>query len=359
MGGRFRITKRSLSYAPTYQLTSSARIGVSLVCDDIRDLAELARAAESAGMAVVGVSDSPCLYPETYVQATIVATETERILFGPRVTNPVTRHPSVVASAMVAVDRLSGGRAIFGIGVGDSAVHSIGSRSATLAELREYVDALRSAFDGGEAVYRGQSFRLRRVGRRIPIYLAASGPRGLALAGEIADGVIVGCGVDEQLVPWALKHVARGATNARRSVDDLDIWWLLGASVGETDELACKAIRPFLASVANATFRGALKGKGVPVELETPMQRLVAQYDFNEHALPGVARKNAVLVDQLGLTDYLLERFALAGTAETFALQIERAFRLGARQLWFTMPLPDKLGFLRTVQSRVMPHVTR
>jgi alkanesulfonate monooxygenase SsuD/methylene tetrahydromethanopterin reductase-like flavin-dependent oxidoreductase (luciferase family) len=339
-------------------MTSTTRIGVSLVCDDIRELAGLAKAAEGAGVSVIGVSDSPCLYPETYVQATVVATATNRVLLGPRVTNPVTRHPSVAGSAMVAVDQLSEGRAVFGIGVGDSAVHSIGSPSATLAELREYVLALKDAFATGEGVYRGMSFRLRGIERRIPIYLAASGPRGLALAGEIADGVIIGCGVNEQLVPWALGHLAQGAAKAGRSVEDIDVWWLLGASIAATDTAAREAIRPFLASVANASFRGALTGKGLPAELEGAMGRLVERYDFGEHALSGPTRRNGLLVEELGLTSYLLDRFALAGTFETFTSQIERAARIGAEQLWFTMPLPDKIGFLRTLQHQVMPYVS-
>ena len=292
------------------------------------------------------------------MQATVVATATDRVLLGPRVTNPVTRHPSVAGSAMVAVDQLSAGRAVFGIGVGDSAVHSIGSPSATLADLRGYVLALKDAFAIGKGVYRGQSFHLRGVERCIPIYLAASGPRGLALAGEIADGVIIGCGVNEQLVPWALDHLARGAAKAGRSVGDLDVWWLLGASIATTDTAAREAIRPFLASVANASFRGALTGKGVPAELEPAMRRLIEQYDFNEHALSGPRRRNGLLVDELRLTGYLLERFAVAGTFDTFTSRIKHAARLGANQLWFTMPLPDKLGFLRTLQCHVIPQLS-
>jgi 5,10-methylenetetrahydromethanopterin reductase len=340
-----------------YILVDVIRIGVSLVCDRIGDLAGLVHAAETAGVDAIGVSDSPCLYPETYVQATIVARESSRVLFGPRVTNPVTRHPSVTASAMAAVDELSNGRAIIGIGVGDSAVHSIGERKATLAELREYVTALRDAFALGEATYKGKRFEFPQAKRPIPIYLAASGPRGLRLAGEVADGVIVGGGVQPELVQLSLEHVSAGAALAGRSVEDLEIWWLMGASIASSNAEAVEAIRPFLAAVANACFRGGLDNKGVPEELKPRLADLVTAYDFSEHALPGATRRNARLVSDYGLTEYLARRFAMTGTPEEFAEQVAAAASWGAKQLWFTMPLPGKHGFLDALGSHVIPRL--
>lgn len=333
------------------------RLGVSLVCADIRSLPEWARAIEDAGFDAVGFGDSPSLYPETYVQGAIVAQNTSRVRFGPRVTNPVTRHPVVTASATTAIDELSGGRALIGIGVGDSAVHSIGERKATLAELRDYVLTLKQLFREGEAGYRGKRVRFPYAKRDIPVYLAASGPRGLALAGEIADGVIVGGGIGPEIVADTKQHLARGAEDAGRSIDDLDVWWLIGASIGESHDAAVDAIKTHLAAAANACFRGGIGGKGVPAEVEPLLQRLIDGYDFDEHELPGATRNNVQLVEELGLTDYLAERFTLAGTPAEFADQIARASEWGADALWFTMPLPDKLGFLASIRDEVIPRL--
>jgi 5,10-methylenetetrahydromethanopterin reductase len=335
------------------------RLGVSLVCDRIHELAGWVRAIEAAGFDAIGFGDSPALYPETYVQATIVALESQRAIFGPRVTNPVTRHVSVTASAMAAVHDLGGGRALLGIGLGDSAVHSIGQPRANLNELADYVRALRELFDSGQTTYHGQPMRCPAARRDVPIYLAASGPRGLNLAGQVADGVIVGGGVRPELVEMALSEVDAGARRSGRRVDDLDVWWLMGASIASTRESAVEAIKTHLAAAANACFRGAFDGKAVPARLLPAIRDLVSRYDFGEHEVPGSAQHNVAAVTELGLTEYLTGRFAIAGTPSEFADQVLAAATFGAEQLWLTMPLPDKYGFLDAVRTDVQPRLRR
>jgi 5,10-methylenetetrahydromethanopterin reductase len=336
-----------------------SRLGVSLVCAQIEELGGWVEAIEEAGFDAIGFGDSPALYPETYVQATIVAQRSRRAMFGPRVTNPVTRHPSVTASAMAAVDRLGGGRAVLGIGLGDSAVHTVGTPRATIAELEAYVRALRELFQTGETTYRGSSMRCPYALRPVPIYISASGPRGLALAGELADGVIVGVGVLPELVETALGHIDAGARRAGRSLEDLDIWWLMGAGIGPSRTDAVESIKTHLAAAANAAFRGAWQGKGVPPELEPALRDLVEGYDFGEHELPGAGRRNVSAIEDAELTEYLAQRFAVAGTATEFAEHVRRAASWGADQLWLTMPLPDKYGFLAEVRDTVQPLLGR
>jgi 5,10-methylenetetrahydromethanopterin reductase len=335
----------------------SPRLGVSLVCREIGELSKWARAIEAAGLDMIGFGDSPSVYPETYVQGAIVAANTERVRFGPRVTTPVTRHPVVTASAMTALDQLSGGRAVLGIGVGDSAVHGIGHRKATLTELSEYVAALRSLFRTGSAEYCGKRVEFPYAARDIPIYLAASGPKGLQLAGEIADGVIVGGGISRELIEIARRQISLGAERSGRTLDDLDLWWLAGASIAGTREAAVEAIKTHLAAAANAIYRTGTLGKAVPKELEPGVRELVSRYDFNEHELADPGSGNVRLVEELGLTDFLARRFAFAGTPDQFADQILEAYRWGATGLWMTMPLPDKLGFLSSVRDDVRPRL--
>ena len=332
-----------------------SRLGVSLVCQEIEELGGWVRAIEEAGFDAIGFGDSPALYPETYVQAAIVAQESRRAMFGPRVTNPVTRHPSVTASAMAAVHRLGDGRAVIGIGLGDSAVHTIGTPRATIAELEAYVRALRELFQTGETTYRGSFMRCPYARRPVPIYISASGPRGLGLAGEVADGVIVGVGVQPDLIDTALGHIEAGARRAGRTLADLDIWWLMGASIGPSNAVAVEAIKTHLAAASNAAFRGAWEGKGVPPELEPALRNLVEGYDFAEHEIPGETRHNVSALDDPALADYLARRFAIAGTATEFAAQVRQAASWGADQLWLTMPLPDKYGFLAEVRDTVQP----
>ncbi|MBI4307459.1 MAG: LLM class flavin-dependent oxidoreductase [Chloroflexi bacterium] len=335
------------------------RLGVSLVCDRICEFPGWVHAIEEAGFDVIGFGDSPSLYPETYVQATIVALNTRKVMFGPRVTTPFTRHPSVTASAITAVDELSGGRAILGIGTGDSAVFNIGERPCTLKALREYIVTLKELFAQGHSVYQGKRLLFSYAKRRIPIYMAASGPNSLRLAGELCDGVIVGGGVLPELVPPAHKCLREGAEAAGRSIEELDIWWLIGASIAPSKEQAIDNIKTHLAAQPNQAFRLGIQGKGIPEELIPKIQTLIARYDFSEHVKPGKERRNVRLVEELGLTDYLASRFTIAGPPEEFARRTEELASWGANQLWFTMPLPDKYGFLHAMRDGVIPRLRR
>jgi 5,10-methylenetetrahydromethanopterin reductase len=333
------------------------KLGVSLVCDRIREYPGWVRAIEEAGFDAIGVGDSPSLYPEVYTQATVVALNSSRVMFGPRVTNPVTRDPSVTASAIASVDELSGGRAVLGIGTGDSALHNIGGRAVSLDFLRDYVRALREMFDKGETIYQSRTIVFSKGKRRVPIYIAAHGPKSMRLAGEIGDGVIVGGGVSPEIVADAHEHIAAGAKLSGRKLEDLDIWWLMGASIAPTVPEAIDSIKTHLAAAANASFRLGVKNKLVPADIEPLIKRLIASYDFTEHEHTGTSKNNVNTVQQLGLTEYLAERFTIAGPPNEFAGRIQQFAAWGASQLWFTMPLPDKYKFLHAMRDEVMPRM--
>lgn len=335
---------------------SQIKLGVSLVCDRILELPGWVKAVENAGFDALGVGDSPALYPEVYSQGTIAALNTSRVMFGPRVSNPLTRHLSVTASGMATISQLSGGRAVLGIGTGDSAVYSVGQRPATLQYLRNYIQSLRAMLTVGETTFEGLRITCGHRAR-VPVYIAAHGPASLRMAGEIGDGVIVGGGVSRELAAYALEHIDQGARLAGRRVEDLDVWWLIGASIDASTTQAIDGIKTHLAAAANATFRLGTKDKLVPAEVEPAISELIRGYDFMSHEHAGSGRSNVELVERLGLTDYLASRFTLAGTAQEFARRIEECAGWGARNLWMTMPRPDKIGFLDEVRNTVMPRV--
>ena len=123
----------------------------------------------------------------------MAALNTSRVRLGPLVTNPLTRHLVVTASAISSVDELSGGRAILGLGSGDSAIYTIGAPPATLAGLEDAVVTLGPAHRAASrSTAAAGAWQVHRSTRRVPVYLAAEGPRTLELAGRVADGVIVG-----------------------------------------------------------------------------------------------------------------------------------------------------------------------
>jgi 5,10-methylenetetrahydromethanopterin reductase len=330
---------------------TSARFGIVFLPESLATFGDLCREAEVSGFEWVGVADSQSVFHEMYVALTLAALHTSRVRVGPLVTNPQTRHLVVTASAMASVDELSGGRAILGIGSGDSAIYTLGAPPATVAGLEDAVVTL-GRLTSGEAVKReARTWQVHRTGRRIPIYLAAEGPRTLELAGRVADGVIVGLGLTPDVIRLSLAAIERGARAAGRSLADVDVWWFAKTNVADARAAAVEPIKMALAASANHAFRFTLEGKGVPAELHEPIRGLQREYNSHHHEIAGAG--NAVLTDRWGLTDFLVDRFAIAGTPAECVAQVRRAMAAGARQFITTSFVPDPRAFMRRWRSEV------
>ena len=106
------------------------------------------------------LSDTPP-FRELYTRLGAVAARTDSAMVGPGITNPLTRHPTVTANAMATVDELTDGRAVLGIGSGDSAVRSIGLSPASLEELEEFVRLFGRITRGQSASYDGEEVSIK------------------------------------------------------------------------------------------------------------------------------------------------------------------------------------------------------
>lgn len=346
------MTRRHLPGAPTP--TASMRFGtVCLWRDDPDRYGEEVAVADEVGFDLVCGGDSQSVYREVYVSLTVAALRTTRARLGPMVTNPITRHPAVTASAIASIDDLSGGRAILGIGTGDSAIRNLGLRAARLDDLRRYILALKGLLRGETVEWDGASIHTSWVARPVPIYLSAEGPRTLELAGEVADGVCMHTGTTPEIVADSLAHVRRGAERAGRDPDAIDVWAMLKTSVADTREQAIAEIRMGLAGSAHHAFRFGLEGKYVPASLQPAVLELVRSYDTRVHEVWD--GRNAELSDSLGLTDYLADRFALVGTAEECRDRLAALRDAGLTQLILPALGPDPAGMLRRLGTEVLP----
>jgi 5,10-methylenetetrahydromethanopterin reductase len=316
------------------------------------------RMADEAGFERIGIGDSQSLYRDVYVSATLAAVNTERALIGPRVTNPITRHPSVTASAIASVDELSGGRAFLGIGTGHSAMLNIGLTPAKLSTLREYVVCVRDLLTKGEGEWRGRNSVLTWPTRSVPILIAAAGPKALELAAEVGDGVIVGCGMTQAAIDDAFERMDRGARRSGRTVDDLDIWWYVPTNIHEDHDEAVLEVRAAVVSGAHAFFYGGVEDRHAPRDLEEPLRQLVEGYVIDQHTRPGQSQANADLVDRLGLRDYVLDRFGIAGDPKAVVERIEELNRRGIHNYWMSMHAADKGRVVGLMRDHVMPHFT-
>lgn len=154
----------------------------------LTEIVALARRAEAAGLSHVWFPDSHLNFRDVWTTLGAVAVSTDRIGIGPSVTNLVSRHPSVTASAARSLYEICGDRFVLGIGAGDSAIGHSGLRHSSTAELREGMAQLRLWMSGADSD--DCEVVVRHRGAVPPVFLAASGPANLRLAAEVADGVV-------------------------------------------------------------------------------------------------------------------------------------------------------------------------
>ena len=195
----------------------------------------LAKVSEELGFTHIWVGDSHLIWREAYVNMTAMALNTTKVKLGTGVTNPLTRHPSVLASAYATLEEYSPGRMIVGIGLGDSSVETMGLKPSTLANFENALAQMRELFAGKEAeLPSGKIHLLHPCKGKVPIYIAASGPKMLELSGRIADGIIVLVGVADEYIAHAKEKIAAGAKAARRRLADINLVLWVPCAVSDT-----------------------------------------------------------------------------------------------------------------------------
>jgi 5,10-methylenetetrahydromethanopterin reductase len=316
---------------------------------------EVARAADAAGLAMVGTGDTPALLGDCYVGLTLLSQATSGCAVASWITNPVTRHPGVIASALSTVDTLCGHRLVCGMSSGDSGVYNLGCKAASIVQMEEVIGVLRELWTTGASTSGGKPVRLTWAERAIPIYLAPGGPKGLRLAGRLADGIVIETGVLPEVVDDALSHVRAGAAEADRTLDDIDIWWHVRATIAPSRQEAIHQLRSPLAGLANRSVRFGVEGKLIPDELIPKFEELHRRYSIAHHEEHGVKLRNGPLLEELGLLDYLVDRFSVAGTTADWIARVRELQGRGVRQLAISAMMEDKLGFIHALGSEVIP----
>ncbi len=332
--------------------------------DDLSRVADLVKMAEDYGAEAIGTYDSAFIGDDAYVRATLLAIASTRARVGLRPTNPLTREPQVMASFLASIDSLTGGRAFMDIASGDSAVLNIGFKIASRARIEDYVACVRGLLATGEATYRKRPQRVRWSSRvlrhRIPISICAEGPRMLHLGGAIGDGVIAGTGLLPEVIADTTARIHAGARAAGRSPSDVEIWFTTRTSLNEDHDQAIDHVRASVSSILNHSMRQGLDGKLVPDELRAKIQTYIDGYVLYEHVLS--SGTNPRRMEELGLTDYALKRFALAGNPEAWIARIEEIAAAGATRLWLNAEggnLDRQLHYMRLLGERVMSRFTR
>ncbi len=301
---------------------SGFEFGVGLFpTEPLQKMIHLAKVTEETGYSHVWVGDSHLIWREAYVNMTAMLLNTSRVKFGTGVTNPLTRHPSVLASAYATLEEHAPGRMIVGIGLGDSSVETMGLKPSTLANFEKSLEQMRELFAGKEAeLPSGKIHLLHPCKGKVPIYIAASGPKMLELSGRIADGIIVLVGVADEYIAHAREKIAAGAKAAGRKLEDIDLVLWVPCAVSETAS-AKDAVKAHVARVV---------AHPLPYVLDPNEQKVLAEirktYDYYHH-MDQQANHAEVI------PDWLVDKFAIAGTVAECRRQIERIKKTGIQQI--------------------------
>lgn len=289
--------------------------------EPVPQMTRLAQIAEGLGFSHVWVGDSHLIWGEAFVNLAAAAAGTSRVILGTGVTNPLTRHPAVLASAFATLEQLAPGRVAVGIGLGDSSVETMGMRPARVKDFEDALGVIRGLLAGEEVSLDSGVLHLKHAPtRRIPIIVAASGPRMLELAGRIADGVIMLVGTTSSQVQQAMERVRAGASAAGR--DPRDVRLILWAPCAVSDDApAREAVKAHVARVV---------AHPLPFPLQPDEQKVLEDirqaYNYYQHMEQGAAQARVV-------PDWLVDRFAVAGTVEECRRRVEELRETGLDQV--------------------------
>jgi probable F420-dependent oxidoreductase len=318
---------------------------------------DLAKRAESYGFTHAWTFDSHLLWEEPFVIYSRILNETHRLMVGPMVTNPATRDWTVTASLFATLNEMYGNRTVCGIGRGDSAVRVINGKPVRLAHLREAIGVIRALANGEEAEYKGTTLRLPwNPDSRLPIWVAAYGPKALALAGEVGDGFILQL-ADPDITAWSIAAVRRAAEAAGRDPDAVTICVAAPAYVTDGSEAGldhareqCRWFGGMVGNhVADIVARYGDDGAAVPTALTDYIAGREG-YDYNEHGRAGNAHTAFV-------PDAIVDRFCLIGPPEEQVARLRELSGLGVDQFALYLQHDAKDATLASYGEHIIPAV--
>ncbi|MGH3134728.1 MAG: LLM class flavin-dependent oxidoreductase, partial [Gaiellaceae bacterium] len=313
------------------------------------EVADLVAHAEDLGFEGAWVADSQSIFRDAYVALALAADRTSSITLATGVTNPVTRHPAVIASAIATVDELSGGRAILGIGVGESAVHTLGLPPARLDRLAAVATALQALLAGEEAELDGRRFRLAWPVRPIPIWFASSGPRSLQLAGRIADGALFQVGSTPELVRWALHNISAGEAEAGRPTGSVRRFIRLACSIAHDRDWARSQVRSYVAGAAGTAVKHVPRER-MPPGLWEEIQHMRQRYDYYAHMNASAPHGELV-------TEAILDGISISGTPEEGVSRFRELIEVGVQGFCLPITTEDPKATMRVLAEDVLPYL--
>ena len=317
---------------------------------------DLAKKAEAYGFTYVWAFDSHILWQEPFPIFAQILAETRNVIVGPMVTNPATRDWTVTASLFATLNEMYGNRTVIGIGRGDSAVRVTNGKPTTLATLRESIHVIRELANGRSVTYKDSELRLPWAGKsRAEVWVAAYGPKALALTGEVGDGFILQL-ADPSITEWTIKAVRDAAAAAGRDPKSVKICVAAPAYVTDGTEAGLAH------GLEQCRWFGGMVGNHVADIVErygdsAPVPKALTDYikgrqgyDYNEHGKAGNSHTAFV-------PDEIIDRFCIVGPVEAHVKRLNELRDMGVDQFSVYLQHDAKDETLRAYGEKVIPAI--
>ena len=285
-----------------------------------------------------------------YVALTTAAIYTNKITLGPGVTNPYMVNPVFTAQAVVTLNELAPARVVLGIGAGDkTTLASVGvEMRKPLSAVEEAVDIFRKMSSGESVVYEGKVFKMAgarfffKPKGRIPVYIGAQGPRMLALAGKIGDGVLINA-CHPKDVEYAVNCVKEGIHVAGKHFSEVDVAAYTSFSVHEDLKKAAKAAVPVVAFIVAGSPSQVLERHEIDLKNAEEIREALKTNDWGR-AFGAVSQE-------------MIEAFSVCGTPDMCIECIAELLKYGISQFVVGSPVGANVReAISLISERIIPH---
>ena len=313
---------------------------------------DLMQQVEEQGFEYGWTYDSHILWQESYATFPVVAERTSKLKLGHFVTNPGIRDPTITASWYATMHDLSNGRMVMGIGRGDSSRRVVGLKPVRVAEFEARCAMIKELMNGRPVVWNEKELQLtwaRTDLPDIPMWIAGYGPKALAVAGRVADGVIIQL-ADPQIIQWIMDTARKAAEEAGRDPSELKCIVGAPSHIGDDMAAARDQVRWFPAMVSNHVM-DLIEKYGWESEIPTALTDFVKArkfYDYKDHSRVGAAHGEFV-------TDEICDRFCVLGTPEQAIAKLRELESVGVDQFNIYLMTEGQKETLETYGRDILP----
>jgi 5,10-methylenetetrahydromethanopterin reductase len=339
-----------------------------------------AREIEAAGWDGMLVVDSQNLSGDPYVCLALAAVATTKLGLGTGVTNSVTRLAAATASSITSVQRLSNGRAVLGIGRGDSALAHLGRAPARLGQFERYLRHLRTYLEGGAVEFADIDIPSQwappmselhlhdappasRIGwiaegaakgePRVPVEVAASGPKVIAMAALHSDRVMFTVGADIDRLTWGIELAKKTRREAGLDPGAIRFGAFINLACHTDIEAARAVVRGGLTTYARFSVMHGRANGPVSDRDRATLETLRSNYDMKQHTRADSRQAGT-------LDDDFVDRFAIVGAPGRCIERLKSLADLGLDKVSISggtrgAPAEDAAVSRRLMEAEVIP----